>query len=65
MYKRRVKIYRVPGPGPSAGGEDFISKKNRGARNFFQLEKGGEDFFFRKNKGGEAFFQAYFPKTPA
>ena len=56
------------------GGEEFFSKKIRGAKTFFQLKKGGRRLFFRRNKGGEdffstkkrgvkTFFQANFPKT--
>ena len=58
MNKGRVKVYRVPGPGPSTGGEDFSSekiggrrlffRKNRGAKTFFRLKKVGEDFFSGK-----------------
>ena len=56
------------------GGEEFFSKKIRGAKTFFQLKKGGEDFFsekirgaktfFRLKKGGRRlFFRQIFPKT--
>ena len=33
--KGRVKLYRVPGPGPSTGGEEFFRKKLGGRRLFF------------------------------
>ena len=39
-HKGRVKIYRVPGPGPLTGGERF-----------FRGKKGCEDFFSGKNRG--------------
>ena len=56
LIKGWVKIYGVPGPGPSTGGENFFSKKIRGKKTFFQRKKGGRILFFRKNKGGEDFF---------
>ena len=41
-YQGRAKIYRVPGPGPSTGGEDFFLKKR--------------DFFSEKIRGGAKTF---------
>ena len=45
------------------GGEEFFSKKIRGAKTFFQLKKGGEDFFLEKIRGAKNFFWQIFPKT--
>ena len=47
--KGRVKIYRVPGPGPSTGGEDFFSKKIRAAETFFRKKLGGRKLFLLQN----------------
>ena len=52
--KGRVKIYRVPGPGPSTGGR----------RLFFRKNKGGKDFFSGKIRGAKTFFQANFSQNP-
>ena len=52
MFKGRVKIYRVPGPGPSTGAEDFFSKKIRGAETFFEKIRGAKTFF-QKNLGAK------------
>ena len=45
--KGRVKIYRVPGPGPSTGGRRLLFDKNRGRR-LFSKKLGDEDFFSKK-----------------
>ena len=44
--KGRVKIYRVPGPGPSTGGRRLFFEKNRGAKTFFRKKLGGRRLFF-------------------
>ena len=67
----RVKIHRVPGPGPSTGGEDFY-EKNQVGEDFFskKIRGGGAKIFFEENQVGENFFQLkkggqrqIFPKT--
>ena len=58
------KIYRVPEPGPSTGGEDFFQKILGGEEIFFKNIR-GEDVFSRKNSGGEDFFQTNFSQNPA
>ena len=45
--KGRVKIYQVPGPGPSTEGRRLFSKKIGGA-DFFRLKKGWGRLFFRQ-----------------
>ena len=42
-----MKIYGVPGPGPSTGGEDF-SKKLGGAQTFSKKKYEGSGDFFRR-----------------
>ena len=43
-----VKIYGVPGPGPSTGGQRLLSKK--GGRDFFRRQWGGEEIYLRKRR---------------
>ena len=55
--KGRVKVYRVPEPGPSKGGRRLsFRKKNCGAVTFFQKILGGEEIFFEK-KRAKTFFR--------
>ena len=69
ICKGRVKIYRVPGPGPSTGGRRLFfekkggrrlfSEKIRGAETFFRRKLGerSEDFLSEKIRGAKTFFQ--------
>ena len=64
MAKGRVKIYRVPGPGPSTGGRRLFSTKKKGGEDFFSENIRGAKTFFRLKKGGRRlFFRQIFPKT--
>ena len=43
-----VKFYRVPGAGPSTGGEDFFFEK-KGDADFFREKLGGRRLFLLQN----------------
>ena len=55
--KGRVKIYRVPGPGPLTGGRRLFFEKNRGTQTFFRKKLGGGDFFPKKLRWAKTFFR--------
>ena len=57
--KERVKIHRVPGPGPSTGGRRlYFEKKNRGAETFCRKKcRGAETFFEKKSAPPYIFFR--------
>ena len=59
IYIFRVKMYRVPGPGPSTGGRrPFFSKKEIAGRTlYFEKNKGAVTFFRKKNRGAKTFFE--------
>ena len=46
----RVKIYRVPGPGPSTGGQGLFFEKYQGAETFFTTKFENPRFHFSKKR---------------
>ena len=51
------KFIGYPGRDHRQGGDDFFSKKIRGAQTFFRKKLGGGDFFLKKIRGAKTFFR--------
>ena len=47
-----TKIYKVPEPGLSTGGADFLREKRGGKSFFLERKKGTKTFFERKKRVG-------------